>query len=395
MMEKAEYTPMIPGVSDVEIMPRRGVIRLGESMEEQNAAGKKYPEELDHLGRIDGAKEDAELYHKLYGEKPRAIRIVFASNGLTENFRQEFVSWNGKGQKTCYGNGSLGFERSIEMKPEIQAQLSKAKDEKEKNYLTKRLTPDDYDYHETPIACHGFECPKFRDKKCAIEATLKFYIIGLKGIGKLWWIKTGSKWSIKVINNVHEHIKSLTSTNGDPDFGRIRGIPLSLTREQKQFSLPTGIKPVKWVISIDAANFGIEDLLTQANPQLIAGNAQKAIEMLSAVEDIPEGATIDLPKTEVLEPETPAIEGENNNPEPDANPRGEKAIRQMNQLDKLAKAIGMTAEGLVAFAMETCGKDLAEMDAVEILSLKKEIQSRVAKDRDEFLSYITDIARLV
>jgi len=293
---KNGYTPSIPGVSDVDIMPRRGFVRLGESMEERAKQGLNYPKELDHLGRVDASEDDKKLYHSLYGNEPKAIKIVFVSNSPTENFPQEFVSWNSRGQKTCYGNGRMGFQREISLSEQAKKKLDSAKDQKEREFLESRLSPDDYDYKETPISCPGFECPKYKDGKCQLEGTLKFLIVGMKGL-RLWWIRTGSKWTMKTIRTMHENIRSLTSPNGDPDFGRIRGIPLLLTREQKQYTLPNGMTTKKWVLSLDVADVGISDLLSLADPKAITGRAKEA---MVALEGKAEG---DKETPEVVQPE--------------------------------------------------------------------------------------------
>jgi len=279
------YEPNIPGVSDVDIMPRRGFIRLGESMEERAERGLNYPKELNHLGRIDASEEDMKLYHSIYGSEPDAIKIVFASNQATVNFPQEFVSWNSRGQKKCYGNGQMGFKTDILLSEEAAKKLEDAKDDKERKYLESRMTSDDYDYKETLISCPGFDCPTYKDNKCQLEGTLKFLIVGMKGL-RLFWIRTGSKWTMKTIRTMHENIRSLTSPNGDPDFGRIRGIPLLLTREKKQYSLPTGIKTTRWVLSLDVADVGISDLLALAEPVAMAERAKGAKKLLQGPEEV-------------------------------------------------------------------------------------------------------------
>ena len=321
MNNRNGYLPEIPGISDVEVMPRRGFIRLGESMEERAEKGLNYPKELDHLGRIDASKDDAELYHSLYGENPNGIKIVFVSNQPTENFPQEFVSWNSRGQKTCYGNGNIGFERQVNLNDQAKGRLDKAKDEKEREYIESRLSPDDYDYSEKPISCQGFKCERYRNNKCQLEGTLKFLIVGMKGL-RLFWIRTGSKWTMKTIRTMHENIRSLTSPNADPDFGRIRGIPLLLTREKKQYTLPNGIKTTKWVLSLDVADVGISDLLALATPSAITDKAKAAKGLLEGPEmekkdvvNVEKSAEEQEEKPDVPEPQGPIVEGKEEVPE--------------------------------------------------------------------------------
>ena len=408
-MRNEGYVPMIPGVSDVSIMPRRGFIRLGESMEEREKiakeSGKKaHPAELEHLGRMDGSPEDIELYHKLYGGKPQTITIVFASNDLVENFPQEYASWNSKGQLTCYGNGQVGFERSASIKPEVQEEIDAANSQKDKKQIESRLSPDDFDYNENQVACMGKDCSKYKAKKCAMEGTLKFYIVGMKGI-KLWWIRTGSRWSMKVINTMHEHIKSCTSPTGDPNLGRIRGIPLSLIREQKSFSLPNGIKTDKWVISIDAANVGISDLLSLGSPQQITEQSKKAIEYL-------ESPAIDMGQTP-SSPPCPKIEespfenqyeqekehesstGNNTPPEQESlSEKSDKSVVYQRQLvNNLCKAIGISGDGVMSLSLEYYEKKFSELSADELKDLKATIQKNISKDKDEFMTYVNDLVK--
>lgn len=297
------YKPGIPGISDVSVYPRRGKIRLGESMEERRKEGKDYPDELPHLGRIDGSEEDIKRYHELYGEEPQSIQIVFVSDDRDENWRQEFVRYE-KGQKVCFGNGSIAFERSVTMKTDVEKRLSKLKGELLKK-AQKRLSPDDYDYKNVQITCGGVNSDHYKKKKCGMQATMKFLILGMPGL-KLWWIETGSKYSMKIINTMHDKIIKETRNEKYPD-GRIRGIPLKLTREQKQFSLPGGIKTKKWVLSIDVEGMGVADLVRMGDPIAVQERAEEARKML-------EGEVIDVTPADDIQ-EVEIVDDEENIPE--------------------------------------------------------------------------------
>ena len=100
---------MIKGLTHtVERMTRAGKIRLGEKRISKN--GKEYPAKLDYF-LFDPDPEDAEkvaLAKQLYGEKPRKLNIVFASDDVEEVFPQYYKLYSSSGL-LCKGTGETAM----------------------------------------------------------------------------------------------------------------------------------------------------------------------------------------------------------------------------------------------------------------------------------------------
>jgi len=183
----------INGLSNIRRIPREGKIRLGEK--KVSASGKEYPVQLDYL-------KVPEAVQAVYGEKPKEIDVMFASDDEEHIFPQYYKLYGSTGLK-CKGDGVTSI---IMKRGEV---------------IEKKCTPG------------ADEC-----KGCKPMATLRMLLPKVPGFG-VFEIVTSSWNSIVNLNSCIDAIKLMTG-------GRIAFVPLKLryvehnaviqdTKSDKQF----------------------------------------------------------------------------------------------------------------------------------------------------------------
>lgn len=165
----------INGLSNIRRIPREGKIRLGEK--KKSASGKEYPVQLDYL-------KVPEAVQAIYGEQPKEIDVMFASDDEEQIFPQYYKLYGSTGLK-CKGDGIMS---AIMKRGEI---------------IEKKCTPE------------ANEC-----KGCKPMATLRMLLPKIPGFG-IFEITTSSWNSIVNLNSCIDAIKLMTG-------GRISYVPLKL-----------------------------------------------------------------------------------------------------------------------------------------------------------------------
>ena len=208
---KQSEEEMIRGLSEIRRLPRLGKIRLG--IKKVTPAGKEYPAEIDYF-RIDPKtpselenKNLADEFHRLYGDKPKQIKVMFPLPDTSVFFPQFYKRYGGSVLK-CKGDG---LEANCISK-EMAAGLNVLRDNEMGGVVCE---------------CKGQECPYYMQKKCTESASLSILLPELKGAG-VWEIVTGSYHSIVNINSCLEYIKAVC--------GRVHMIPLKLERREQQIT---------------------------------------------------------------------------------------------------------------------------------------------------------------
>lgn len=265
--EKEIEDMAIKGLSDIRRLPRLGKIRLG--IKKKTEAGKEYPAEVDHF--IIAPETASELENKriieesvkLYGEKPKSLKIMFPVADPDVYFPQ-FYKRYGKGTLLkCKGNG----EEAVCSTPEFAAGLTSiGKDE----------------MGMLRVKCLGKECPNYKSKECGEVGVLQVLLPDLPGAG-IWQITTGSFNSIVNLNSCLDYIKAVC--------GRAHMIPLSIERREQaiayegkktnhyilhinmDFKLSdlqrfAMIDPTRMLIELPAPEIGKEDILLGDNPSI-------------------------------------------------------------------------------------------------------------------------------
>jgi hypothetical protein len=231
--QKQSEEEMIKGLSEIRRLPRLGKIRLG--IKKVTAAGKEYPAEIDYF-RLD-PKTPSELenknlcseFEKLYGEKPKQIKIMFPVPDPNIFFPQ-FYKRYANGVLRCKGDGieadCITKEHAAGLKIMYETETGGVK-----------------------VECNGKACEYYVNKKCGKSAALSVLLPELKGAG-VWEIVTGSGTSIININSCLEYIRAVC--------GRVHMIPLTLERRAQEI-IYEGKKATHFILHINM-DFALADL---------------------------------------------------------------------------------------------------------------------------------------
>jgi hypothetical protein len=262
--EKENFDMAIKGLSEIRRLPRLGKIRLG--IKKKTAAGKEYPAEVDYFiidpqtpSELENEKLKDE-FNKLYGEKPKVIRIMFPVATEDVYFPQFYKRYGSSTMLKCKGDGMTASCSSEEY---IKGLEIIGKDE----------------MGLTQVKCFGKECPYQQNRECSTVGVLQILLPEMPGAG-VWQITTGSFHSIVNLNSCIDFIKSVC--------GRAHMIPLTLERRKqdiqyegkksKHFILHINqdfrladiqkfatIDPTKALLELPAPETDKEDILFQEN----------------------------------------------------------------------------------------------------------------------------------
>jgi hypothetical protein len=201
----------IKNLSNLRRLPRLGKISLG--IKAVAESGKEYPKEVDFF-------VCPEKVQKIYGEKPKELRIMFpVENG--EVFFQQWLKSYGYNLLKCKGDGEKAY------------------------------TWDEKEGGLKEIPC---PCEKLEKSECRRVGILQFLLPDVDGAG-VWQISTSSKNSIIDINSSIDYIRALC--------GRIRMIPLILKREEMKTQRIENGKPKSgkhYTLKIDVENISVRQL---------------------------------------------------------------------------------------------------------------------------------------
>ena len=185
----------IKGISDVDRFPRIGKIRLGLKDKDRG-----FPVKTDYF--VFDPDDDAvkQEFSDIYGEKPKALDIMFASEDLDSVFPQ-YLKRYAFGSLICKGDGEKGIEKKY--------------DENKKLIGEQSVKCEGCKYSKDTVGKNG----KKISKKCKPLASLMILLPKVPGIG-VYQLDTSSYHSIVNINAGIKLVKAL--------YKRISGIPLKL-----------------------------------------------------------------------------------------------------------------------------------------------------------------------
>lgn len=215
----------IKGISDVRRLPRIGKVRLGVKAISKKTK-REYPKAVDYfvVTAEDNItfKSAAESFHQVYGEKPRALEIMFPLND-TERFFQQWYRRYGSGTGLiCKGDAETAWEVNRDTGEMLERE------------------------------CNPAECEWVEKKHCRPIGTLMFLLPQVDGLG-CWQLDTSSWNSIVNINSAIEFIKRVTD-------GNIAMIPLTLALRPKDVQ-PEGKKKTVWILDLALEGMTMEQLL--------------------------------------------------------------------------------------------------------------------------------------
>ncbi|MBA7601841.1 hypothetical protein ES703_08925 [subsurface metagenome] len=199
----------IKGVSDARILPRLGKIRLGVKVERPNK--NPYPQATDYF--VCPSEVQA-----VFGEKPKALNIMFPSNDMEQVARQYLRCYGQTFGLVCWGDGEK-CRRKVDV---------------DNGDMAGR---DTRNWEWRDMTCDYEECPEY-GARCRRVMNLMFMLPDVPGLG-VWQIDTTSFYSIREVNSTLGIITNLTKTPQFPE-GRIAFIPLTLVMGPLEVS-PRGI----------------------------------------------------------------------------------------------------------------------------------------------------------
>jgi len=298
----------IKGLSEVRRMPRVGKIRLGLKL--KTATGAEYPKEVDYFILDPETPVETERqalideFHKLYGDKPKQIKIYLPVADTEIIFPQYYKRYGSSTMLQCKGNGT----EATCLKPEYAEGLA--------------VVGKD-DFGMTIVKCKGDQCPYYIKKQCSENAVLNVLLPDLPGAG-VWQITTGSVHSIR---NINSGIAYLVATAG-----RAHMIPISLERRETDIVEPDGKKRKHYIMHLNT-DYALRDMqkfaLVDASKILLelpapGDDSPDDIQSLPSGEQVntKTGEIIDVPKKEVNDPAEPTPPAAEELPEEPATPAG-------------------------------------------------------------------------
>jgi len=254
----------IKGRSDIVRIPRVGKIHLG--VKKRADSGNEYPTAVDHfvVHADDSTSENAvEAFRKVYGDKPKEIKIAFPTDTPDQFFPQWLSSYRKRGggyELFCRGDGVTA---------------SRA----------------DGTGGRTDIPCLYKECPLYLEGKCKELGQLQFFLPEVDGIG-VWQVDTSSFHSTVNLNSAVELITRLTG-------GRIAMLPLTL-RVVAHVANPDGKPKTVYVLKLDIDNISLSELRQPRPPALVTPSVDPIPEHELPTDLYPESTLVADPPSTVL-----------------------------------------------------------------------------------------------
>jgi hypothetical protein len=214
MKQKEKKMSPIKGISEIVRLPRLGKIRLGIKREGDEGS---YPSPTDYF-------VCPEEVRKVFGEKPKELRIMFPTDDETQWASQYLRCYSETGSLICRGDSETALARVETINRE-----GGSKGET----ITKLM--------EMP--CNPNRCPCYQQSYCRRVMNLQFLIPDCPGFG-VYQLDTSSFHSIVNVNSSLKLIRSVC--------GRLSMIPLALKLIEQEVLVANEKKSVR-VLSLSAA----------------------------------------------------------------------------------------------------------------------------------------------
>ena len=202
----------IKGVTGVIRLPRLGKIRLG--IKKENASGVSYPFQTEYF-------VCPEEVRKVFGEKPRELRIMFPTDDQTQWASQYLRCYSASRGLVCRGDGETAVAKIDIRTGEIAGKESAETEMRE-------------------VTCNPATCDYYQKARCRRVMNLQFLLPDCPGFG-VYQLDTSSFFSIVNINSSLELIRGTC--------GRLSMLPLSLKLIEQEVQ-PEGKKKIVRVLSM-------------------------------------------------------------------------------------------------------------------------------------------------
>ena len=204
----------IKGVTEVVRLPRLGKIRLG--IKKENDSGVTYPFQTEYF-------VCPEEVRKVFGAKPRELRIMFPTDDQTQWASQYLRCYSASRGLVCRGDGETAVAKIDVRTGEIASKEFAETEMKE-------------------ITCNPAKCAYYQKARCRRVMNLQFLLPDCPGFG-VYQLDTSSFFSIVNVNSSLELIRGTC--------GRLSMLPLSLKLIEQEVQ-PEGKKKTVRVLSLTA-----------------------------------------------------------------------------------------------------------------------------------------------
>ena len=204
----------IKGISEIVRLPRLGKIRLG--IKKENASGVSYPFPTEYF-------VCPEEVRKVFGEKPRELRVMFPTEDPTQWASQYLRCYSASRGLVCRGDGETAVAKIDIRTGEIAGKESIETEMKE-------------------ITCNPAKCAYYQKGQCRRVMNLQFLLPDCPGFG-VYQLDTSSFFSIVNVNSGLELIRGTC--------GRLSMLPLSLKLIEQEVQ-PEGKKKTVRVLRLTA-----------------------------------------------------------------------------------------------------------------------------------------------
>ena len=213
----------IKGVTDQVRLPRLGKIRLGVRLGE---GARSYPRPMGYF-------VCPEPVQKVYGQRPKELRILFPIEDESKWAAQYYRCYSRGRGLVCKGDG----ERGSALVDEQTGRLA---------------TADSRKASLREIDCNPDTC-RYYGAQCRRVMNLQFLLPDVPGLG-VWQLDTSSYWSMVNINNGIQLVRQAC--------GRVSMVPLVLKLVAQEVR-PNGSKKAVHILSLDTP-FTLVEMLRYA-----------------------------------------------------------------------------------------------------------------------------------
>jgi hypothetical protein len=347
--EKEVEDMPIEGLSNIRRLPRQGKISLG--IKKKSAKGVEYPAEVDYfvLRPITPNEDEANRliakFHKLYGEQPKSIKIMFPVSNRESIFPQYYKRYGASSGLKCKGDGKT----AVAMSTEFAEGLSVIGE--------REGMPE--------VVCLGENCvyQQSSPAQCSRCATLQVLLPEIEGAG-VWQITTGSFYSIVNLNSSMDYIEAMA--------GRIHMIPLTLLRAPQKIQ-KDGKSRVHFPMNIDMA-VSLVELMKWAQ----VDETKVLLELPAPAKEL-EDLTLENTPEEVIHDAEPTAPPKTEPPKPETGKNGNGEMTYKSLREALSEKWEEDPEVVGKFLLEKYGNEAkalmamksAREDAVKFSVMKK------------------------
>lgn len=199
------------------IPPRIAKIRLG--IKRQGQSGRDYPSDTDHF-----VMKDTPEVAKVYGDKPKSLVVMFASDDIEYNFPSRLEAWKGRQGADGSQRASLFCSSNGAIAHRIYVGNKDASGHAYVQSLPADERPEENDMFDMP--CPYQECPYYSKGACKEVGRLNV-VLPEVSLGGIYQIETSSAYGFINLLDMIDNRPSADDVNSP------RGWAMKMTRNER------------------------------------------------------------------------------------------------------------------------------------------------------------------